>query len=87
LLYDEKICIAEMAGKDIMRILVIGVAAAGMSAAAAAKRIDILSVALYNNMTVDEMKQLDLSYASPFAPAWDPVLIAVNNLAKGDRGE
>ncbi len=27
-------------------------------------------------MTVDEMVSLDLSYAPPFAPVWDPVLIA-----------
>jgi len=47
-----------------------------------AKRIDILSASLYNDMTVEEMQQLDLSYAPPFAPVWDPVLIAVNNLVK-----
>jgi len=27
-------------------------------------------------MTVDEILGLDLSYAPPFAPVWDPVLIA-----------
>jgi NADPH-dependent 2,4-dienoyl-CoA reductase/sulfur reductase-like enzyme len=42
----------------------------------AAKRIDGLAVALWNEMTVDEMLNLDLSYAPPFAPVWDPVLIA-----------
>jgi NADPH-dependent 2,4-dienoyl-CoA reductase/sulfur reductase-like enzyme len=42
----------------------------------AAKRIDALAVAVWNRMTVEEMTALDLSYAPPFAPVWDPVLIA-----------
>ena len=42
----------------------------------AAKRIDALAVALWNRMSVEEMTALDLSYAPPFAPVWDPVLIA-----------
>ncbi|MFL6138448.1 MAG: FAD-dependent oxidoreductase [Frankiaceae bacterium] len=42
----------------------------------AAKRIDALAVALWNEMTVEEMTGLDLSYAPPFSPVWDPVLIA-----------
>jgi NADPH-dependent 2,4-dienoyl-CoA reductase/sulfur reductase-like enzyme len=42
----------------------------------AAKRIDALAVALWNDMTVEEMTALDLGYAPPYAPVWDPVLIA-----------
>jgi NADPH-dependent 2,4-dienoyl-CoA reductase/sulfur reductase-like enzyme len=42
----------------------------------AAKRIDALALAVWNRMTVEEMTALDLSYAPPFAPVWDPVLIA-----------
>ncbi|HEX7745345.1 MAG TPA: FAD-dependent oxidoreductase [Micromonosporaceae bacterium] len=42
----------------------------------AAKRIDVLAVALWNGMTVDEMTALDLGYAPPFSPVWDAVLIA-----------
>ncbi len=42
----------------------------------AAKRIDALAIALWNEMTVDHMLNMDLSYAPPFAPVWDPVLIA-----------
>jgi NADPH-dependent 2,4-dienoyl-CoA reductase/sulfur reductase-like enzyme len=44
--------------------------------AEAAKRIDALAVAVWNRMTVEDMTALDLSYAPPFAPVWDPVLIA-----------
>jgi NADPH-dependent 2,4-dienoyl-CoA reductase/sulfur reductase-like enzyme len=42
----------------------------------AAKRIDALAVCIWNEMTVDRILSLDLSYAPPFAPVWDPVLIA-----------
>jgi len=47
----------------------------------AAKRIDSLAIAVWNRMTVDEMTGLDLSYAPPFAPVWDPVLIAARKAA------
>jgi NADPH-dependent 2,4-dienoyl-CoA reductase/sulfur reductase-like enzyme len=42
----------------------------------AAKRIDVLATAIWNEMHVDEILGLDLSYAPPFAPVWDPVLVA-----------
>ena len=42
----------------------------------AAKRIDVFATALWTGMSVDRMLNLDLSYAPPFAPVWDPVLIA-----------
>ncbi|MEP6462416.1 MAG: FAD-dependent oxidoreductase [Frankiaceae bacterium] len=48
----------------------------------AAKRIDALAVALWNGMSVEEMTGLDLSYAPPFAPVWDPVLIAARKAAE-----
>jgi NADPH-dependent 2,4-dienoyl-CoA reductase/sulfur reductase-like enzyme len=43
----------------------------------AAKRIDIFATALHAGMSVQEMINLDLSYAPPYSNAWDPVLIAV----------
>jgi NADPH-dependent 2,4-dienoyl-CoA reductase/sulfur reductase-like enzyme len=42
----------------------------------AAKRIDSLAIAIWNRMTVEEMTALDLSYAPPYSPVWDPVLVA-----------
>ncbi|MFN2556124.1 MAG: FAD-dependent oxidoreductase [Nitriliruptorales bacterium] len=42
----------------------------------AAKRIDVFAAALWNDMTLDDLLNVDLSYAPPFAPVWDPVLIA-----------
>ena len=45
----------------------------------AAKRIDVLATALWNEMSVDEMLNMDLSYAPPFSPVWDPVLVAARS--------
>ncbi len=47
----------------------------------AAKRIDVLALALWNGMGVEEMINVDLSYAPPFSPVWDPVLIAARKAA------
>jgi NADPH-dependent 2,4-dienoyl-CoA reductase/sulfur reductase-like enzyme len=48
----------------------------------AAKRIDIFALALHAGFTVEEMINLDLSYAPPYSPVWDPVLIAAREIAK-----
>jgi NADPH-dependent 2,4-dienoyl-CoA reductase/sulfur reductase-like enzyme len=48
----------------------------------AAKRIDVLATALHAGLTVDQMLNLDLSYAPPYSPVWDPVLIAVRQVIK-----
>ncbi|MFI9492445.1 MULTISPECIES: FAD-dependent oxidoreductase [Streptomyces] len=42
----------------------------------AAKRVDVAAVALTAGMTVEAMTALDLGYAPPFSPVWDPVLVA-----------
>lgn len=42
----------------------------------AAKRIDVLATALHAGMSVADVAGLDLSYAPPFAPVYDPVLAA-----------
>jgi NADPH-dependent 2,4-dienoyl-CoA reductase/sulfur reductase-like enzyme len=47
----------------------------------AAKRIDVCAVALWNGMTVEEMTALDLGYAPPYSPVWDPVLVAARKAA------
>ncbi len=47
-----------------------------------AHRINAVAVALQNNMTVSKYCQLDLAYAPPFGPVWDPTLTAANQLVK-----
>ena len=48
----------------------------------AAKRIDIVATALTAGMTVMDLIDLDLSYAPPFSPVWDPVQTAARKLVK-----
>ncbi|MGI5531043.1 FAD-dependent oxidoreductase [Streptomyces syringium] len=47
----------------------------------AAKRVDVAAVALTARMTVEQMTALDLGYAPPFSPVWDPVLVAARKAA------
>ncbi|MGY2063548.1 FAD-dependent oxidoreductase, partial [Nocardia gipuzkoensis] len=42
----------------------------------AGKRIDIAAVALTAHLTVEQITALDLGYAPPFSPVWDPVQVA-----------
>ncbi|MDT9690127.1 FAD-dependent oxidoreductase [Streptomyces sp. P9(2023)] len=51
----------------------------------AAKRVDIAAVALTAGMTVEQMTALDLGYAPPFSPVWDPVLIAARKAVAAVR--
>jgi NADPH-dependent 2,4-dienoyl-CoA reductase/sulfur reductase-like enzyme len=48
----------------------------------AAGRIDVIATALQSKMRVEDFEQLDLAYSPPFAPVWDPLLIAAQQLAK-----
>lgn len=50
--------------------------------AGSAKRIDAVAVALWNQMTVEEITGLDLAYAPPFSPTWDPVLVAARKVTE-----
>ena len=50
--------------------------------AGAAKRIDAFAVAIWNEMSVEELMNVDLSYAPPFSGVWDPVLLAARTAAR-----
>ena len=45
-------------------------------------RLDVLACAIFARLTVEEAARFDLAYAPPFAPAWDPVLVALNAARK-----
>jgi len=51
-----------------------------------AGRIDVFATALTARMTVGEIEQLDLAYAPPLAPVYDPVVIAAGVAAKAVAG-
>ncbi|MGH9024813.1 MAG: FAD-dependent oxidoreductase [Acidimicrobiia bacterium] len=48
----------------------------------AAKRIDTAAVAVWNEMPVADVESLDLSYAPPLSPVWDPILVAARKAAE-----
>jgi NADPH-dependent 2,4-dienoyl-CoA reductase/sulfur reductase-like enzyme len=50
--------------------------------AESAKRIDVFATAIWHHMAVEEMTFMDLSYAPPFSPVWDAVLVAARKAAK-----
>jgi NADPH-dependent 2,4-dienoyl-CoA reductase/sulfur reductase-like enzyme len=60
--------------------LLLGAQIVGLEGAA--KRIDVLAAAVWNEMTADELINLDLAYAPPFSPVWDPVLIAARKASQ-----
>jgi NADPH-dependent 2,4-dienoyl-CoA reductase/sulfur reductase-like enzyme len=73
-----------MADVDSRRVL--GAAMVGREGVA--KRIDTVVTALHGRMTVDEVEMLDLAYAPPFSPVWDPVLTSAKVLAsKVDKAQ
>jgi pyruvate/2-oxoglutarate dehydrogenase complex dihydrolipoamide dehydrogenase (E3) component len=45
-------------------------------------RANTLAVGIQQRLTIDEIQQWDLAYAPPFAPLWDPILVAANATAK-----
>jgi len=51
----------------------------------AGKRIDACALALWNEMTADELAMADLAYAPPFSSVWDPVQIAARRAAEAAR--
>ncbi|AYF76907.1 flavoprotein oxidoreductase [Nocardia yunnanensis] len=61
--------LAERRSGRLLGVQIVGREGAG-------KRIDIAAVALTARMTVEQMVALDLGYAPPFSPVWDPVQVA-----------
>ena len=49
--------------------------------AGAAKRIDTIAAAITARMTAEQVAYLDLAYAPPFSPVWDPVQTAARTLS------
>ena len=50
-----------------------------------AKRIDVVAAAITAGMTAQDLELTDFSYAPPFSPVWDPVLLAARHASKAAR--
>ncbi|MGW5733885.1 MULTISPECIES: FAD-dependent oxidoreductase [Streptomyces] len=70
--------IAERLTGRLLGVQIVGREGAG-------KRVDVAAVALTARMTVDQMTALDLGYAPPFSPVWDPVLVAARKAVAAVR--
>ncbi|MGY1601242.1 FAD-dependent oxidoreductase [Geodermatophilus sp. SYSU D00815] len=50
------------------------------------KRIDVLATAIWAGLTAEELAGSDLSYAPPFSPTYDPVIVAARVASRVERG-
>jgi NADPH-dependent 2,4-dienoyl-CoA reductase/sulfur reductase-like enzyme len=66
--------LADQSSRQLLGMQIVGGSGAG-------KRIDTAAAALWGGMTVDDLAGMDLSYAPPFATAWEAVQIAARRLA------
>jgi NADPH-dependent 2,4-dienoyl-CoA reductase/sulfur reductase-like enzyme len=50
-----------------------------------AKRVDIVAAAIFNEMTVEAMSDLDLSYTPPLGSPWDAMQVGAQAWARANR--
>ena len=67
----EKIIIRITGDRGTRRLL--GAQILGHCKSEVSKRIDIFAAALFSNMMVEQLSDLDLSYTPPLSSPWDPV--------------
>ncbi|WP_416370476.1 FAD-dependent oxidoreductase [Streptomyces sp. PR69] len=72
--------LAERGAGRLLGVQIVGREGAG-------KRVDVAATALTAGMTVEQLTALDLGYAPPFSPVWDPVLVAARRAASAVRDE
>jgi NADPH-dependent 2,4-dienoyl-CoA reductase/sulfur reductase-like enzyme len=56
--------------------MLLGAQLVGRRGTQVSERVDIFATAIFNDMTVDAMNQLDLSYSPPLGSPWDAVQMA-----------
>ncbi|MFP4625959.1 MAG: FAD-dependent oxidoreductase [Natronomonas sp.] len=71
----EQLTVTLVADRETGRVL--GASVVGREGV---KRIDTVATALHSGLSVSELQNLDLAYAPPFSPVWDPVLTAARVL-------
>ncbi len=74
----QKVTVVLLADKRTGRIL--GATLFGRTGAV--QRANTLSAAIHGKATLDDLSRFDLVYAPPYAPLWDPLLIAARQLMK-----
>ena len=51
-----------------------------------AKLIDVFATAIWASMTAEQLAGADLSYAPPFSPTYDPVVVAARVVSRLEQG-
>jgi hypothetical protein len=64
----------------------LGLQLFGHRHAEVAKRVDIAATAIFNEMTVDAISELDLSYTPPLGSPWDALQIGAQAWVKAVAG-
>ncbi len=65
----------------------LGAQMVGHRAAELSKRIDVFATALFNEMTVDALNDVDLTYTPPLSSPWDAIQMAAQVWMKDNREE
>jgi NADPH-dependent 2,4-dienoyl-CoA reductase/sulfur reductase-like enzyme len=50
------------------------------------KRIDVFATAIWAEMSAEQLAGSDLSYAPPFSPTYDPVVVAARVVSRVEQG-
>jgi len=75
---SERVTIRLIADRKSQRLL--GANVTGREGAVL--RANTLAAAIQQKVTIGEMQQWDLAYSPPFAPLWDPILVAANAMQR-----
>jgi hypothetical protein len=66
----------------------LGLQLVGRLGSEIAKRIDIAATAIHNQMAIEQVSDLDLSYTPPLGSPWDAIQIGAQTWSRGvARGE
>jgi NADPH-dependent 2,4-dienoyl-CoA reductase/sulfur reductase-like enzyme len=81
----EKMIIRITGDRTTQRLL--GAQILGHHKSEVSKRIDIFAGAIFSNITVEQLNDLDLSYTPPLSSPWDPVQMAAQMWVKRLHGQ
>ncbi len=64
----------------------LGAQMLGHSQSQISKRIDVFAAAIYNDMGIDDLNDLDLSYTPPLSSPWDPIQMSAQAWSRAVGG-
>jgi len=61
---------------------ILGAQIVGHRKSEVSKRIDILAAAIYSDLRIEDLNDIDLSYTPPLSSPWDPIQISAQKWTK-----